>query len=279
MKSPGKNVRSEQAAPANRRGGIVLKSARELELMRNAGRIVYSVLQQVREMAKPGVTTAELSRAAEELITAAGGQALFKGVCHPQAKFPFPAALCTCVNEELVHGVPGERVLKDGDILGIDCGVKLAGYCGDSATTLPIGTISAGAKHLLRVTSRALDLAIELMKPGRMWSEVASQMQRYVEGEGLSVIRDFVGHGIGRDMHEEPKVPNYWDARQRRSDFELTPGMVLAVEPMVAIGRHAVEFGDASGWVVVMKDRKWSAHFEHTLAVTANGVEVLTDGR
>lgn len=279
MKSPGKNVRSEQAAPSNRRSGIVLKSARELEQMRCAGKVVHSVLQQVREMAKPGVTTAELSRAAEELITAAGGQALFKGVCHPQAKFPFPAALCTCVNEELVHGVPGDRVLKDGDILGVDCGVKLAGYCGDSATTLPIGTISAGAKHLLRVTSRALDLAIELMKPGRMWSEVATQMQRYVEGEGLSVIRDFVGHGIGRDMHEEPKVPNYWDAKQRRSDFELTPGMVLAVEPMVAIGHHAVEFGDASGWVVVMKDRKWSAHFEHTLAVTANGVEVLTDGR
>lgn len=279
MKRPGQGSRGGEVGTISRRTGIVLKSTREIEQMRRAGRVVFSVLQQMRELAKPGVTTGELNKAAEALIAQAGGLALFKGVCHPQAKFPFPAALCTSVNEELVHGVPGDRVLKDGDIVGIDCGVKLDGYCGDSATTLPIGAINAGAKHLLRVTSRALELAIEVMKPGRMWSEIASQMQRYVEGEGLSVVRDFVGHGIGRDMHEEPKVPNYWDAKQRRNDFELTPGMVLAVEPMVALGQHKVEYGDSSGWVVVMKDRKWSAHFEHTLAITAGGVEILTDGR
>lgn len=279
VKRPGHNVCGSQVGTEGRRTGIILKSAREIESMRRAGRVVYAVLQRMRELARPGVTTGELNQAAETLIAEAGGQALFKGVCHPQAKFPFPAALCTSVNEELVHGVPGDRVLKDGDVLGIDCGVKLSGYCGDSATTLPIGASNAGAKHLLRVTSRSLDLAIELMKPGRMWSAVAKELQRYVEGEGLSVVRDFVGHGIGRDMHEEPKVPNYWDAKQRKHDFELTPGMVLAVEPMVALGHHAVEYGDSTGWVVVMKDRKWSAHFEHTLAVTADGVEILTDGR
>lgn len=272
-------MRGRQSATAGRRSGIVLKSAREIEQMRRAGRVVHAVLSRVRELAQPGVTTGELSRVAEEMIVAAGGQALFKGVRHPQAKFPFPAALCTSVNEELVHGVPGERVLHEGDILGIDCGVKLGGYCGDSATTLPIGTISAGAAHLLAVTRGALERAMEWMKPGRRWSEVAARMQEFVEREGLSVVRDFVGHGIGRDMHEEPKVPNYWDAKQAKNDFVLTPGLVLAVEPMVAMGHHAVEYGDASGWVVVMKDRKWSAHFEHTLAMTDEGVEVLTDGR
>lgn len=279
MKRPGQHVRGAQGMTEGRRSGIILKSAREIENMRRAGRVVHAVLERMRELAKPGVTTGELSRIAEELISGAGGVALFKGVRHPQAKFPFPAALCTSVNEELVHGVPGDRALKEGDVIGIDCGVKLGGYCGDSATTLPVGAIHASAKHLLKVTQRALGLAIELMKPGRMWSEVATELQRYVEGEGLAVIRDFVGHGIGREMHEEPKVPNYWDAKQRKFDFQLRPGMVLAVEPMVALGHHAVELGDSTGWVVVMKDRKWSAHFEHTLAVTEGGVEVLTDGR
>jgi len=259
--------------------GIILKSRREIELIRRAGRVVYRVLRRMEELAGPGVTTAELNAAAEELITEEGGMPLFKGVRNPQAKFPFPAALCTSVNEELVHGIPGDRALCEGDIVSVDCGVRLDGYCGDSATTIAIGEVSPATQHLLEVTRRTLDLAIELVRPGRMWSEVASRMQAFVESERLSVVREFVGHGIGRDMHEEPKVPNFWNESQKRMDFKLLPKMVLAVEPMVNLGGHAVDYAGDDRWVVVTKDRKYAAHFEHTIAVTDTGVEVLTDGR
>lgn len=260
-------------------GGIILKSAREVELMRAAGRVVHRVLTRMHELARPGATTAELDAEAQAIIDQAGGTALFKGVENRQAKFPFPGALCTSVNEELVHGIPGDRVLEDGDIVSVDCGVRLAGYCGDSATTIPIGRLSPDGSRLLEVTQQALELAIEEMRPGRMWSEIAAQMQALVERKGLSVVRDFVGHGIGRDMHEDPKVPNYCSAKQGQLDFELAPGMVLAVEPMVNLGANAVEYGDDSGWVIVTRDRKYAAHFEHTLAVTDAGVDVLTDGQ
>ena len=261
------------------RHGVILKSGREIELMRAAGRVVCTVLHRMRELAAPGVTTAELNVIAEEVIDLAGAVALFKGVENPQAKFPFPAALCTSVNEELVHGIPSDRELKDGDIVSIDCGVRLAGYCGDSATTIPIGGISDETEHLLDVTKKSLEMAIDAIKPGRMWSEVASQMQAYVEGESFSVVRDFVGHGIGQGMHEEPKVPNYWDRRQVNADFELQSGMVVAIEPMVNIGSHLVDYGSEDRWVVVTRDRKYAAHFEHTIAVVDSGADVLTDGR
>lgn len=259
--------------------GIILKSSREIELMRAAGRIVHAVLSKVRELAAPGVTTAEMNAVAEEMIEQAGGIALFKGVENPQSSYPFPAALCTSVNEELVHGIPCDRPLTEGDIVSVDCGVRLAGYCGDSATTIPIGKVSPEVASLLDVTQATLDLAIESIKPGRMWSEVAQKLQAYVEGEGLSVVRDFVGHGIGRDMHEEPKVPNCWDQRQKRLDFKLSPRMVLAIEPMVNLGSHWVDYGDDDRWVVVTRDGECSAHFEHTVAVTEDGADVLTDGR
>lgn len=258
--------------------GIILKSDREIELIRKAGRVVYQVLLRMKEAAKPGVTTAQLNEIAEKMIADAGGTALFKGVENPQAKCPFPAALCTSVNEELVHGIPNNRPLREGDVVSIDCGVRLNGYCGDSATTVPIGTVSAEASRLLEVTKGALDVAIAEMRPGRMWSEVARRIQAYVEERRLSVVREFVGHGIGREMHEEPKVPNYWDESQRKLDFRLTPRMVLAVEPMVNLGTHKVEYAGPDRWVVVTKDRKLAAHFEHTLAITETGVEVLTDG-
>jgi len=259
--------------------GIVLKSHREIELIRAAGRVVYTVLRKMEAIAGPGVTTGEMNAVAERIIADAGGTALFKGVENPQARFPFPAALCTSVNEELVHGIPGDRVLRHGDIVSVDCGVRLNGYCGDSATTIPIGTIPPPTKHLIDVTRQTLDLAIETIRPGMMWSEVARKMQDYVESRDLSVVREFVGHGIGRDMHEEPKVPNFWNDSQRRMDFRLVPKMVLAVEPMVNAGGYAVEYAGSDRWVVVTKDRKYAAHFEHTLAVTESGVDVLTDGR
>ncbi len=246
--------------------------------MRQAGAIVHSVLTRVRELAAPGVTTADMNAVAEEMIADAGGIALFKGVENPQAEIPFPAALCTSVNEELVHGVPGDKALAEGDIVSVDCGVLLGGYCGDSATTIAVGSISAKVQHLLDTTSGALALAIEKMRPGLMWSEVATEMQSYVEAEGLSVVREFVGHGIGKEMHEEPKVPNYWDKAQRRMDYELVPGLVLAVEPMVNLGSRDVDYAGPGLWAVVTKDGQPAAHFEHTLAVTETGVEILTDG-
>lgn len=247
--------------------------------MREAGRVVQRVLSAMHEEARPGVTTAELDAIAEQIVKEAGGIALFKGVENRQAKFPFPGTLCTSVNEELVHGIPGDRVLQEGDVLSVDCGVRLAGYCGDAATTIAIGSIPEDAQRLLDVTQRALALAIDEIRPGRMWSEIASGMQALVEEAKMSVVRDFVGHGIGRSMHEDPKVPNYWSAKQSHMDFELPPGLVMAVEPMVNLGSYAVEYGDAARWVIVTRDRKCAAHFEHTLAVTESGVDVLTDGR
>lgn len=257
----------------------VLKSPREIELMRGAGRVVFSVLQKLRETVRPGVTTGELGQIAEEMIVSAGGVPLFKGVQTPNTKFPFPSAICASVNEEVVHGIPGDRILKDGDIISVDCGVLLRGYCGDSATTLAVGRIDREAQRLLDVTSGALEIAVQEMKPGRWWSEVATAIQSHVESAGFSVVREFVGHGIGQEMHEEPKVPNYSDRKQRKDDFRLEPGLVLAVEPMVNAGGREVKSGDWTGWPQVTKDGRSSAHFEHTIAVTTTGVDILTDGR
>lgn len=257
---------------------IKLKSAREIEQMRTAGKLVFEVLSRVREQVRPGITTGELNTLAEEIIASAGAIALFKGVETAQSKFPFPSALCTSVNEEVVHGVPGDRVLSEGDIISVDCGVRLNGYCGDSATTIPVGTVPEEVRHLLDVTSAALDVAIAEIREGVRWSTVAKAIQRYVESNELSVVRDFVGHGIGQEMHEEPKLPNYWDRRQEKYDTVLRAGMVLAVEPMVNIGSPRVAYGDSSCWPVVTKDGKWAAHFEHSMAVTKNGVTILTNG-
>jgi methionyl aminopeptidase len=260
------------------RGGIVLKSPREIELMRKANAVVHRVLEEMRARVRPGVETGDLNRRAEEMIAGAGGTPLFKGVVNPQARFPFPAALCVSVNEQIVHGIPGDRVLVEGDIVSIDCGVRLRGYCGDAAVTLAVGQVAPEADHLLRVTEGALALAVREMRPGRLWSEVARAMQTYVEGENLSVVRDFVGHGIGRQMHEEPKVPNYWEGQRRSEDFRLEPGLVLAIEPMVNLGSHETK-ATADSWTVVTRDGRPSAHFEHTVAVTETGSDILSDGR
>jgi len=257
----------------------VLKSAREIELMRAAGRIVWRVLNEVGAAVRPGVTTTELNDVAERIIAEAGGEALFRGVKTPATKFPFPAALCVSVNDEVVHGMPGPRRLNEGDIVSIDCGVRLKGYCGDAARTFPVGRVGESARRLLEVTQNALGVAVAAMRPGSRWSDVARRIQQSVEAEKFSVVREFVGHGIGTQMHEEPKVPNYADRSQQRSDFTLQPGLVLAVEPMVNSGKAAVECRDPSGWTQVTRDGSLSAHFEHTVAVTAEGTDVLTDGR
>jgi methionyl aminopeptidase len=257
---------------------IVLKSPREVELMREAGRVVHRVLEAIAGRVRVGATTAEFNAVADEIIAAAGATALFLGVRNPQARFPFPASICSSVNEEVVHGIPDDRPLKAGDIVSVDCGVRLSGYCGDAARTFAVGTPAARTRRLLDVTQQALDIAVREMRPGRRWSEVARPMQRVVEGAGFGVVREFVGHGVGREMHEEPKVPNYVE-KDKKSDFELVPGMTLAVEPMVTLGGYEVTFRDRSGWTVITKDRSLAAHFEHTIAVSPSGADVLTDGR
>jgi len=258
---------------------IVIKSPREIELLRAAGRVVHDVLDELQGMVRPGVTTAELDARAAELIAAAGAAPLFKGVRNPQAKMPFPAVICASVNEQVVHGIPDDRPLEAGDIVSVDCGVRLRGYCGDAARTFAVGKPEPRIRRLLEVTEAALELAIAAIRPGRRWSEIARQMQELIEEAGCSVVRDYVGHGIGQEMHEEPKIPNYYDRQQRHGDFELLPGMTLAIEPMVTAGRPETRLGDASGWAVVTKDGSWAAHFEHSVAVTAHGADVLTDGR
>ncbi|MDX2198314.1 MAG: type I methionyl aminopeptidase [Phycisphaerae bacterium] len=258
---------------------IVLKSRAEIEKMRASGRLVHQVLQALAEMVRPGVSTAALNDRAATLIQRAGATPLFLGVRNPQARFPFPAVICASVNEEIVHGVPDDRPLQAGDIVSVDCGVRLNGYCGDSAYTYAVGKVSGQTQRLLNATQEALTLAISEMRPYERWSRIARKIQAYVEKFGYGVVREFVGHGIGREMHEEPKVPNYFDRSLRGSDFELLPGMVLAVEPMVTGGRPDWEYRDRDRWSVVTKDRSLAAHYEHTVAVTENGIEILTDGK
>lgn len=254
---------------------IVIKSPREIEQMRSAGQLVRSILNALSADVAPGVTTALLNEKARQMIEDAGATALFLGVENPQARFPFPGCICSSVNEEVVHGIPNDRPLKEGDIVSIDCGVRLKGYCGDAAVTVPVGRITAETQRLLDVTQEALNAAVREIRPFRRWSDVARVMQEIVESAGFGVVREFVGHGIGREMHEEPKVPNYVD-RSRRGDFQLVPGMTLAVEPMVTVGRPEVVFADRDRWTVVTKDRRWAAHFENTIAVTERGADVLT---
>lgn len=257
----------------------VLKSPREIALMRAAGTLVFQVLDELERNVRPGVTTAELNEIASRIIREGGGTALFLGVEHPDARFPFPASICSSVNAEVVHGIPDQRPLKEGDIVSVDVGVRLKGYCGDSARTVAVGKISPTAEKLLRVTRESLQIAIDNVRPYERWSTIAKKIQRHVEGNGFGIVRRFVGHGIGSQMHEEPKVPNYYDRRERDNDFQLVPGMTLAVEPMVTAGEPGVKFRDRDQWTVVTSDGSLAAHYEHTIAVTENGVQVLTDGQ
>ena len=252
----------------------ILRSTREITQMRKAGLLVWQAHQLAGGMVKPGVTTGEIDAALEKFFLANNAIPLFKGV---PGKVPFPAVTCISVNEEVVHGIPGPRVLKEGGCRQHRQPVcKLDGWCGDSAITHPVGKISADAQHLLDITRGVLELAIELMKHKRRWSEVASEMGAFVRDNGLSVVESFVGHGIGREMHEDPQVPNFVSSQLRRNgDFQLEPGLVIAVEPMVNLGGKQVK-GMPDHWTQSTQDGKASAHFEHTIAITEEGPWVLT---
>jgi len=244
--------------------------------MCKAGAVVADVLLKLKEIAKSGVTTGYLDSVASQMAADAGAETLFKGVRNPYAVDPFPGAICASINEQVVHGIPSERVkLKDGDILSIDFGVRLDGYCGDAAITIGIGEISKANRRLIEVTEHILNIAIAEAKPGVKWSRIARQMQDYTESAGFSVVKDFVGHGIGRKMHEDPRVPNYVSDELLKDDLVLAKGMVLAVEPMINSGTGKVLTLE-DGWTVVTKDGKCSAHVEHTIAITEKGCEVLT---
>lgn len=245
---------------------IELKNANQLELMRNAGRIVAETLELVREHAKPGVTTLELDRIAEKFIRSQGAIPAFKGYNK------FPATLCTSVNEQVVHGIPSLRYLNSGDIISIDCGALKDGYFGDSAVTLPIGEVDEELHRLLRVTEESLMLGILEAKVGNRLYDVSHAVQKHVEANKFSIVRDYVGHGIGRAMHEDPQIPNF--GKPGRGP-RLEVGMALAIEPMVNMGTHEV-MTLKDRWTVVTKDNRPSAHFEHTVAITENGPEILT---
>ena len=248
---------------------VVLKSSQEIEKMRRAGRVVREVLEYVRSLATPGATTLDLENAADKRMNELGAKPAFKGY------HGFPAVLCTSINSEVVHGIPSaKRVLKEGDIVSIDCGAIVDGYYGDAAITVPVGQrIDPKTDRLLKVTEQSLHAGIAAVKPGATLGDIGAAVQSVVEAEGFSVVRDFVGHGIGSNMHEDPQVPNFGEAGR---GMKLKAGMVIAIEPMVNAGRPDVRVL-RDGWTAVTDDGSMSAHFEHTVAVTDTGVRILTD--
>ncbi|HVU45469.1 MAG TPA: type I methionyl aminopeptidase [Terracidiphilus sp.] len=247
---------------------VVLKSSQEIEKMRRAGHIVREVLETVRGLVKPGVTTFDLEKAADAKIKELGAKPAFKGY------HGYPCVLCTSVNSEVVHGIPSvKRVLKEGDIVSVDCGAVIDGFYGDSAITVPVGEkIDPQTERLLKVTEASLQAGIAVVKPGATLGDIGAAVQGVVEAEGFSVVRDFVGHGIGTNMHEDPQVPNYGEAGR---GMKLRTGMVIAIEPMVNAGGPDVRVLK-DGWTAVTNDGSMSAHFEHTVAVTDTGAKILT---
>jgi len=246
---------------------ITLKSARELGLMREANGIVADTLVLLADHARPGVTTRELDDLAWEHIQSRGGEPSFPLV-------NFDGATCISVNNEVVHGIPGKRVLREGDVLSLDLGVVYKGWHGDAALTAPVGKVGADAQRLLDVTRRALALAIARVRPGAHVYDIGAAVEEYVKGLRLGLVRQYVGHGVGREMHEEPQVPNYRPEGKGRG-VALRPGMIIAIEPMVNLGGDATKALD-DGWTVVTKDGSLSAQFEHSVAVTATGYEILS---
>ncbi len=245
---------------------VTLKSAREIEAMRRSGKITSRVLTELIKTARPGMTTRELDELAERGIREAGGVPTFKGYNG------FAGSICASVNDEVVHGIPGSRVLRDGDLLSIDIGTTLDGYVSDSAVTIAVGNIAQNARRLLEVTQECLAIGIAQMQRGNRLGDIGAAVQAHAEGRGYGVVRELVGHGVGRAMHEEPQVPNYGE---RGTGMELRPGLVLALEPMITEGSKKIRIL-ADGWTVVTADGKLAAHFEHTIAVTEDGPKILT---
>lgn len=264
-----------QGAPSQPR----LKTREQMGLMRQAGRLVSEALAMCRRMAVPGCALSALDGAVEEFFISHGAQPLFKG--YP-GKVPYPGSTCLSVNEQVVHGLPGPRVLQEGDLLKVDTACRLGGWCADAAVTLGVGAISSGKDRLRRVTEEVLQLAIRELAAGLkrrgLWSEVARRMQLHAESAGFKMVTQYVGHGIGETMHEAPQVPNYLDRETLAGDFRLVPGLVLAVEPMVNMGVSQTKVL-RDHWTVVTRDGLPSAHVEHTLALTADGVWVITADR
>lgn len=247
---------------------IHIKSPDELRIMRDAGRINAEILAKIGSMIQPGVTTADLNAAAEDVLKSHGCFSPFKGYSQP----PFPGSICTSVNEELVHGIPGKRVLKDGDIISVDCGTVFEGYVADSAITFGVGDISEEAKRLLEVTQGALHAAIDKMRVGNRTGDISAAIQQFVESRGMHVTREYTSHGVGRQMHEGPQVPNYGKAG---TGMPLRRGMTIAIEPMVLIGTHATRVLKDQ-WTVISADKSLTAHFEHSVAVTDGDPLILT---
>ncbi|PGW35986.1 type I methionyl aminopeptidase [Bacillus thuringiensis] len=245
---------------------IICKTPREIEIMREAGRIVALTHQELKQHITPGITTKELDQIAEKTIQKYGATPSFKGYNG------FPGSICASVNEELVHGIPGKRKLKEGDIISIDIDAKYNGYHGDSAWTYPVGNISESVQKLLDVTEKSLYLGLEQVKPGERLSNISHAVQTHAEENGFSIVREYVGHGIGQDLHEDPQIPHYGPPNRGP---RLKPGMVICVEPMVNQGRRYVKTL-SDDWTVVTVDGKWCAHFEHTIALTEAGYEILT---
>lgn len=249
---------------------IDVKSKVELDRMREAGRLNAQALAAVRQAIQPGVTTGELDAIAEQVIRSAGGIPIFKGYPGP---YPYPATLNVSINEELVHGIPGKRMLKEGDIVSVDCGTLLDGFVGDSAFTAGVGVISDGARKLLEVTERALYEGIDKMRAGNRTGDISSAVQHFVESNAFHVTREYTGHGVGRHMHEGPQVPNYGEANK---GVLLRPGLTIALEPMVLVGTPKTRVL-ADKWTVVSADGSLTAHFEHTVAVTEADPWILTE--
>ncbi len=245
---------------------IVVKTKSEVEMMRRAGDLVGRTLDLVEQSVCPGMTTAELDRLAEDFIRSHGAIPAFKGY------MDYPATLCISINDEVVHGIPGKRQLEEGQIVSVDVGVCIEGWYGDAARTLCIGDVNAEAKALLAATKEALERGIAQARAGNRLGDISAAVQTFAEQKGYSVVRDLVGHGIGRQMHEEPQVPNFGTPH---TGVDLKAGMVLAIEPMINIGGRAIKF-DADKWTVRTADGSLSAHFEHTVAITDNGPDILT---
>jgi methionyl aminopeptidase len=253
---------------------IVRRSAAELEKLRRSGMLVYRILQELKAIVVEGVTTQELEIAAEKMIAEAGAKPAFKGYVSQASTTKYPFVLCTSVNEEVVHGMPSaKRKLKPGDIVSIDTGVLLNGYYGDSATTVAVGEVNDSVKRLLNVTEESLELAIDRVRAGNRLFDICGTVEKHVTANGFSIVREFVGHGIGTSLHEEPQIPNYVD--RRGENPRLKPGMVLAIEPMVNAGKPETKVLPDK-WTAVAKDGSYSAHFEHMVAVTDNGPWVLS---